>query len=67
MKYRIKTLHYKNESRYYPQWKLLWFWVDMKDKCGCYPRFSSKIKAQNFIDDEIDKCNPKTEYIPYEN
>lgn len=70
MKYRIKAIHYKNYSRYFPQWKLLWFWVNFKrSTClGDIAEFLSKTKAQNFLDDEIDKCNPKTEYIPfYEN
>lgn len=35
-------------------------------KFRMYAEFFSKIKAQKFIEDEIDKCNPKTEYIPYE-
>lgn len=68
MKYRIKAIHYKNYSRYFPQWKLLWFWVYLKDETclGGYAEFFSKIKAQKFLDDHIDRCNPKTEYIPYE-
>ena len=68
MKYRIKALHCKSYSRYFPQWKLLWFWVNFKRiTClGGYAEFFSKTKAQEFIEDEIDKCNPKTEYIPYE-
>ena len=36
------------------------------DRIFGYIDFGSKIKAQKFIEDEIDKCNPKTEYIPYE-
>jgi len=28
--------------------------------------FSSKIKAQKFLDDYVDKANPKIEWIPYE-
>lgn len=70
MKYRIKAYHYKKESRYFPQWKLLWFWVGFNKNRSTYniAEFSSKINAQKFIDDHIDKCNPKTEYIPfYEN
>ena len=67
MKYRIKALHYKSYSRYFPQWKLLWFWVNFKrSTClGEYAEFFSKIKAQEFIDDDIDKCNPKVEHITY--
>lgn len=60
MKYRIKAYHYKKESKYYPQYKFLWVWYDF----GGY--FSSKIKAQKFLDDYVDKANPKIEWIPYE-
>ena len=68
MRYRIKALHYKSYSRYFPQWRLLWFWVNFKNSTciGDIAEFFSKTKAQKFLDDEIDKCNPKTEYIPYE-
>jgi hypothetical protein len=67
MKYRIKALHFKNESSYFPQWKLLWFWVHFNDlQTGGFINFSSKIRAQKFLDNHIDKSNPKREYIPYE-
>lgn len=69
MKYRIKAIHYKSYSRYFPQWKLLWFWADFKNRSTCIgniAEFFSFTKAQQFIDDHVDKCNPKTEYIPYE-
>ena len=68
MKYRIKALHYKNhsrlESRYFPQWKLLWFWTGFGAQREV--SFSSKIKAQEYIDNNIDLQNPKVECIPYE-
>jgi hypothetical protein len=66
-KYRIKALHFKNESSYFPQWKLLWFWVHFTDrKTRGFVKFTSKIRAQKFIYNYIDKINPKKEYIPYE-
>jgi hypothetical protein len=66
MKYRIKAYHYKNYSRYIPQWRFLWFWNNFDDRIfGCID-FGSKIKAQKFLDDYIDKSNPKIENIPYE-
>ena len=66
MKYRIKAYHYKDCSRYYPQQKILWFWTNFEDIFGCVQEFSSKIKAQKFLDDYVDKANPKIEWIPYE-
>jgi hypothetical protein len=66
MKYRIKAYHYKDCSRYYPQWKCLWFWNDFNDRIFGSIAFGSKIKAQKFLDDYVDKCNPKIENIPYE-
>ena len=64
MKYRIKAYHYKNHSVYYPQWKLLWLWTGFGAQREV--SFSSKIKAQKFLDDYVDKANPKIECIPYE-
>lgn len=46
MKYRIKAYHYKKESRYYPQYKFLWFWNDFGGAYQPTISFSSKIKAQ---------------------
>jgi hypothetical protein len=68
MKYRIKAIHYKSHSRYFPQWKFFWFWVNFKrSTClGNYAEFFSKKDAQKFIDDDIDKTHPRIEYIPYE-
>lgn len=66
MKYRIKAYHYKKESRYYPQYKFLWLWNDFGGAYRPTIYFSSKIKAQKFLDDHIDKANPKIENIPYE-
>lgn len=66
MKYRIKAYHYKKESRYYPQWRFLWFWNDFGGAYRPTISFSSKIKAQKFLDNYIDKRNPKIEWIPYE-
>jgi hypothetical protein len=66
MKYRIKAYHYKKGSRYYPQYKFLWLWNDFGGAYRPTMYFSSKIKAQKFLDDHIDKCNPKIENIPYE-
>ena len=66
MKYRIKAYHYKKESKYYPQYKFLWFWNVFGGAYSPIVSFSSKIKAQKFLDDYIDKRNPKIEWIPYE-
>lgn len=66
MKYRIKAYHYKNYSKYYPQQKFLWFWKNIEDILGCDIDFSSQKNAQKFLDDYIDKRNPKIEWIPYE-
>jgi hypothetical protein len=65
MKYRIKAYHYKDCSKYYPQWKCLWFWNDFGGAYRPIESFSSKIKAQKFLEDYVDKCNPKIEYIPF--
>lgn len=64
MKYRIKAYHYKNHSVYYPQWKLLWFWTGFGAQREV--SFSSKIKAQEYIDNDIDLQTPIIEKIPYE-
>lgn len=66
MKYRIKAYHYKKYSKYYPQQKILWFWTNFEDPLGNDREFSSRINAQKFLDDYIDKRNPKIEWIPYE-
>ncbi len=65
MKYRIKALHYKNESVYFPQWKLFCFWFYFEDELGRIES-SSRIKIEKFLNNYIDKKNPKIEYIPYE-
>lgn len=64
MKYRIKAYHYKNHSKYYPQWSFLWFWntFGLREEVS----FTCKIKAQKWLDDYIDLSNPKIEKIPYE-
>ncbi len=64
MKYRIKAYHYKNHSKYYPQWKFLWFWNDFGGQWEV--SFASKMKAQKYLDDHVDLTNPKIEKIPYE-
>jgi len=66
MRYRIKALHYKNKTRYFPQWRFLFFWFnfDHDYNFGDY-EFSSEVRAQEFLDDFIDKTNPVKEYIHY--
>jgi hypothetical protein len=66
MKYRIKVYHYKDYSRYYPQWRFLWLWNNFNDKIYGSVYFSSEIKALEFINKDIDLQNPKVEKIPYE-